>query len=75
MLIAFYLRIRCLEKEIRKETIITTRDAYDNILKKHGNIKLWRQDWQLRNIKDLNENFSNLEDLQNMKRIKIEKVN
>lgn len=62
-----------LEKEIRKETIITTRDGYDNILKRHGNLKLLRQDWQLLDIKDLKENFNNLEGLQKMKRIKIEK--
>lgn len=42
-------------------------------MKRHGTLKLLRQDWQLLEIKDLKENFNNLEGLQKMKRIKIEK--
>lgn len=58
-----------IEKEVRKNPILTTKEEYYEIYKKHGNLKMLGPDWKMVDIKKLEENYKKLNNIRTYKRI------
>lgn len=61
------------EKDIRKQPILTTKKEYYKIFKKHGNLKVLGTDWKIMDIKKLEENYRKLKNIQSYKRLTLSK--
>ncbi|CAG4961110.1 unnamed protein product [Colias eurytheme] len=57
-----------LEKEIRKKPVITNKEEYYDVFKKYGQLKVL-EDWILKDIKSLEEQYRKLDGIQSLKRI------
>lgn len=59
-----------LEKEIRKKSVITSKDEYQNIFEEFGNVRRLGEDWVLKDLKSLEAHYKKLDGIQSLKRIK-----
>lgn len=61
------------EKILRKNITITSKEQYYELCKKVGDVKILGTDWKLFNTKSLNVYFKNLPFISELKRIVLEK--
>lgn len=58
-----------IEKDLRRKSIITTKEEYIEIFSKHGQVKHLGKDWQLYDLKGLGEALRKLNNIQSIKRL------
>lgn len=61
------------EKDLRKEDTIITKEKYLEIYKTHGNVKELGKDWHVKNIKELEKKYRKINEIQSLKRIFIKR--
>lgn len=58
-----------LEKDIKQNTILTLPEAYHEIFRKHGTLKVLGENWALYNIKNLEESYKTVTDIRSVKEL------
>lgn len=62
-----------IEKELKKQTVMTTKQEYIEVFSRHGEVKIIGQDWKLVDLKSLEGSLKKINQIQSLKRIEIRK--
>lgn len=62
------------EKEVKTVPVITQKEEYQTIYKRHGVVLLLGEDWGLKDVKSLEAYYKKLEGMRELKRVHLKKI-